>query len=99
MAKRRIVLILVCAVTLSAGCLSAAEKKTTAGVKAKVAATPQVKWAKMFSQDDWTDREHSLIQSSDGGYYVTGQSSRKNQQGKYDSKLLIWKLDASGNRL
>ncbi len=99
MAKRRVVLSLVCVVMLSAGCLAVTEKKTTAHVKAKVVTAPQVQWAKMFSQDDWSDQEHSLIQSSDGGYYVTGQSSRKKRQGKYDHKLWIWKLDANGNRL
>jgi hypothetical protein len=99
MAKKGIVLCLVFVVMLSAGCLSASERKTTANLKAKVIVAPQVQWAKMFSQDDWSDREHSLIQSSDGGYYVTGQSSRKNPQGKYDYKLWIWKLDANGNRL
>jgi hypothetical protein len=101
MARKRITICLMCVVVGLAGCvLFGADKAVQAAGKEKVShVKPQVQWARMYSHDDWSDREHSLIQSSDGGYYVTGQSSRKNRQGKYDRKLWIWRLDANGNRL
>jgi len=101
MVKKKIMLVLVSVVLCLAGRAGfASDKAVQAAGKEKVShVKPQVQWARMYSHDDWSDREHSLIQSSDGGYYVTGQSSRKNRQGKYDRKLWIWKLDANGNRL
>lgn len=101
MSRKRITICLVCVVVGLAACiLFAADKAVQAAGKEKVShVKPQVQWARMYSHDDWSDREHSLIQSSDGGYYVTGQSSRKIRKGKYGRKLWIWKLDANGNRL
>ena len=101
MARKRITICLMCVVLCLVGCAGfAADKPMQAAGKEKVSqVNPHVQWARMYSHDDWSDREHSLIQSSNGGYYVTGQSSRKNLQGKYDYKLWIWKLDANGNRL
>ncbi|MHC4643755.1 MAG: hypothetical protein ACYS32_19095 [Planctomycetota bacterium] len=100
MVKKKIMLVLVSVVLCLVGRAGFASDKTVqAADKEKVSQVkPQVQWARMYSHDDWSDREHSLIQSSDGGYYVTGQSSRKNRQGKYGYKLWIWKLDVNGNR-
>ena len=101
MVKKKIMLVLVSMVLCLVGCSGfASGKAVQAAGKEKVShVKPQVQWARMYSHDDWSDREHSLIQSSDGGYYVTGQSSRKIRKGKYGRKLWIWKLDANGNRL
>lgn len=101
MVKKKIMPVLVSVVLCLVGCAGfAADKVVQTADKEKGShVKPQVQWARMYSHDDWSDQEHSLIQSSDGGYYVTGQSSRKMRKGKYGRKLWIWKLDANGNRL
>lgn len=101
MVKKKIMLVLVSVVLCLVGRAGFASDKTVqAAGKEKVShVKPQVQWARMYSHDDWSDQEHSLIQSSDGGYYVTGQSSRTIRKGNYSFKLWIWKLDANGNRL
>jgi hypothetical protein len=61
--------------------------------------TPKTRWIKLYSEDNWTDRESKLINIDSTGYYVVGSSSFCKAETSYDCRLWIWKIDSQGNRI
>ncbi|MCX5633794.1 MAG: hypothetical protein NTW93_09010 [Phycisphaerae bacterium] len=60
---------------------------------------PKTQWIKLYSEDNWTDRDPKLINIASAGYYAVGLSSFRNAETSYDYRLWIWKLDLQGNRI
>jgi len=61
--------------------------------------TAKTRWTNLYSEDNWTDESPRLIRIGCDEYYVVGTSRFRNEEGSYDYKLWIWKLDSEGKRI
>jgi hypothetical protein len=57
-----------------------------------------VKWVRTYSQGSLVERQSSLLSSSDGAFFVAGESSYYSQ-GDYHYERWLWKVDEKGNRV
>jgi hypothetical protein len=58
----------------------------------------QVPWKTILSYGNWTDTRPAVMKISDG-YLVTSVSNRKTDKEIYETKVVLWKLDAMGKEL
>jgi gliding motility-associated-like protein len=67
----------------------------------KLDATGNLQWTRLIRNPDapniYPDYARSIIQTSDGGYMVSGEAGKRKPSGGFVTKILLIKLDASGN--
>jgi gliding motility-associated-like protein len=67
----------------------------------KLDATGNLQWTRLIRNPDapniYPDYARSIIQTADGGYMISGEGGRRKSSGGFVNKILLIKLDASGN--
>ena len=59
---------------------------------------PRQGWKTTLSYNDWMDMNPAVMKIQDG-YFVTGISHHKTDSGKYEYKVVLWKIDLQGKEL
>jgi hypothetical protein len=59
---------------------------------------PRQGWKTTLSYNNWMDTEPAVMKIQDG-YFVTGISHHKTDSGKYEYKVVLWKIDLQGKEL